>query len=210
MYHLEKREDGWKAAVEAGHEIGNHTMSHPCSGNFNSSRDNVLEDFTPSRMEEEFSQAADAIRTKLGITPTTFAYPCGQTFIGRGEEVQSYIPLVARHFAVGRRGFDEIHNDPGFCDLAQVTGLDFDGASFERCKSLIDRAIARGGGWLILHGHEVADSGPKRVLTETLDSLCRYCQDPAQEIWIDTVATIGQYVRSVRTAVPVSTLSLQR
>ena len=26
--------DGWRDAVAAGHELGNHTISHPCSKNF--------------------------------------------------------------------------------------------------------------------------------------------------------------------------------
>jgi len=30
----EKRLDGWKRAVVAGHEIGNHSMHHPCSLNY--------------------------------------------------------------------------------------------------------------------------------------------------------------------------------
>src|SRR6185437_12652378 len=30
---LEKRLDGWKKAAAKGHEIGNHSSSHPCTGN---------------------------------------------------------------------------------------------------------------------------------------------------------------------------------
>lgn len=31
---VEKRLDQWKRAAAAGHELGNHTLYHPCSGNF--------------------------------------------------------------------------------------------------------------------------------------------------------------------------------
>ncbi|MBU1942978.1 MAG: polysaccharide deacetylase family protein, partial [Actinobacteria bacterium] len=31
---LEQRVDGWREAVRAGHEVGNHTINHPCSCNF--------------------------------------------------------------------------------------------------------------------------------------------------------------------------------
>ncbi|NIV14989.1 MAG: polysaccharide deacetylase family protein, partial [Aliifodinibius sp.] len=31
---MEGQIDGWKEAVSNGHEIGNHTLNHPCTGNF--------------------------------------------------------------------------------------------------------------------------------------------------------------------------------
>ena len=31
---LQQRLDDWKAVLNSGHEIGNHTINHPCSGNF--------------------------------------------------------------------------------------------------------------------------------------------------------------------------------
>jgi peptidoglycan-N-acetylglucosamine deacetylase len=48
---LRKRLSGWRAAVEAGHEIGNHTVHHPCTGNFSWSRGHALEDYDLPRMD---------------------------------------------------------------------------------------------------------------------------------------------------------------
>ena len=31
---MKQRLDGWKKAAANGHDIGNHSMVHPCSGNF--------------------------------------------------------------------------------------------------------------------------------------------------------------------------------
>src|SRR5215475_4496057 len=42
---VEKRLQGWKAAVQDGHEIGNHTLTHPCTGNYAFSRNNALENY---------------------------------------------------------------------------------------------------------------------------------------------------------------------
>lgn len=64
--------EGWKAAVAVGHEIGNHTVSHPCSGNFLWSRNNALEESTLDAMEDEILRANTYIETKLGVTPRTF------------------------------------------------------------------------------------------------------------------------------------------
>jgi peptidoglycan/xylan/chitin deacetylase (PgdA/CDA1 family) len=195
--NMPHRLDGWRKAVANGHEIGNHTLSHPCSGNFLFARHNALEDYTLERIETEILNANAEVDRLLGVVPTTFAYPCGHSFVGRGESVRSYVPLVARHFVVGRGAFSEIHNDPAFCDLAQVTGLDGDGKSIEQLKAMVDRAVADGG-WLVLFGHEVGDGGNQTTRADALDALCRYCLDPASGIWLDTVAAVGTHVKETR------------
>lgn len=191
--NMEYRLLEWEKIVTDGHEIGNHTMTHPCSGNFSFARNNALEDYTLERMEEDILSANEIIKKKLGVLPSTFAYPCGQKFVGRGINTKSYVPLIAKHFIVGRSAFDEVHNDPSFVDLAQAAAMDIDSASFERIKSLIERALMEGG-WLILFGHEIGVGGGQTILADTLEKLCQYTQDPANEIWIDTVANIGNYI----------------
>ncbi len=129
--NLRQRADGWRRAAAAGHEIGNHTMSHPCSGNFPWSRHNALEDYTLERMEDELLRANGMIKGAVGTTPQTFAYPCGQTFVGRGERAQSYVPLIHKHFLAGRAFQTEVPNDPAFCDLPHLGAFDGDGQSCE-------------------------------------------------------------------------------
>src|SRR5205814_6333188 len=136
-------------ASSEGHEIGNHTITHPCSGNFPWSRANPLEEYTLERMETELTDASVQIERWTGTRPTTFAYPCGQKFVGRGEGLVSYVPLVGRHFLVGRSFNDESSTSPGFCDLSQVCGAGFDALSFDQVKTLIDSTVAQGC-WLIL------------------------------------------------------------
>jgi len=187
------RLEGWKRAVAAGHEIGNHTVLHPCSGNFKWSRERALEDYSLERMERELLEANRFIEETLGVTPATFAYPCGQAYVGRGRGTASYVPLIARHFLVGRSAGNEIHNDPAFCDLAQAASLGSDGRSFEQLRAMVDRAAADGG-WLILCGHEIGDGGFQVTQVPALEALCRYCKDPANGIWVDTVEAIGRYV----------------
>ncbi len=186
---------GWREAVAAGHEMGNHTVSHPCSGNFIWSRDNALEDYTLERMEGELLAANDYIREALDVTPQTFAYCCGQKYVGRGESQRSFVPLIARHFVAGRGFRDEDANDPTFVDLAQLYGVDGDAQPFEKLRLWIDKA-AQQAGWLVLAAHDVGDFPRQSMTAAVLDAICAYCTAPANSIWIDTVAAIGQYVRS--------------
>lgn len=184
----------WRAAAAGGHEMGNHTMTHPCSGNFAWSRTNALEEYTLERLEHELLDANAYIKTTLGVQPTTYAYCCGQKYVGRGAQLQSSVPLIARYFIAGRGFRDETPNDPTFCDLAQVCGVDSDDASFEALRAWIDRARDEGG-WLVFASHEVGNFARQAMRAEVLDAVCRYCNDPANGIWIDTVAAVARFVR---------------
>jgi peptidoglycan-N-acetylglucosamine deacetylase len=65
---MEERLDAWKGAIGEGHEIGNHTLTHPCTGNFPWARDKALETFTLRDIAGEMEQANRVIQEKLGVT----------------------------------------------------------------------------------------------------------------------------------------------
>jgi peptidoglycan-N-acetylglucosamine deacetylase len=192
-----QRLDGWKKAVSNGHDIGNHSLVHPCSGNFPWSRNKALENYTLCQMKMELDSASKFIEGKLCIHPESFAYPCGQTFVGKGINAKSYIPVVATLFETGRGWLDEGPNDPAFCDMAQLTGMELDGKSFEQILKLIE-AAKKNGQWLILAGHEINDDGSQTSLLNTIESLCKYATDPANGIWIDNVHNIASYIKEKR------------
>ena len=80
-----KRLDGWKKAVNNGHEIGNHTICHSCSANYGWPQECALENYTLTKMSAELDSANKIIKDKLEINVVSFAYPCGQTFVGSGR-----------------------------------------------------------------------------------------------------------------------------
>jgi peptidoglycan-N-acetylglucosamine deacetylase len=197
--NMEPRLEGWKRAVALGHEIGNHSDTHPCSGNFPFSRKNNLEEYTAARMEQDIEAANRGIQRVLGVSAVTFAYPCGSKFIGRGEQTRSTVPLVAKRFLAGRGFKDEAANDPAFCDLAQLLGVDSDGMPFEAMRERVKQAEERGA-WLVFAGHNIGAPGNQTTETAALESLLRYAKDPANGVWLDTVETIAKYVKKHRTA----------
>ena len=105
-----------EARRRRGDEIGNHSLTHSCSGNFAFSRQKALEEHSIPRMRDELIEANRRIATLLGVTPRTFACPCGQTFVGRGPGTQSYVPVVADLFLAGRGWRDESSSHPAFVD----------------------------------------------------------------------------------------------
>lgn len=196
---VNERLDGWRRMVAAGHEIGNHSVRHPCSGNFAWARDKALERYTLAEMRSELSEANRRIEDLLGVQPVSFAYPCGQTFVGRGRDTRSYVPLVAELFDSGRGWLDEGPNDPIFVDFAQLTGMEMDGKDFEEIRTLIEQAKTSGA-WLILAGHEIGEDGPQTTRVDMLEQLLDYASNPENGIWMAPVGAIAQYVGQRRSA----------
>ncbi len=198
---VEQRLDGWRQAIATGHEIGNHTVTHPCSGNFSWAREkgNPLEEFTLERMDAELIDANAWIAKTLGATPQTFAYPCGETTISRGATTQSYVPLVARHFLAGRGYNNEVHNAPMHCDLARLWSAGVDGANFAHLRALVETTRADGG-WLILTAHEIGEKARQTLSANALERLCEFVTHSNSAIWVDTVAAIATHVAAQRNA----------
>jgi len=186
----------WKNALANGHEIGNHTMTHPCSGNFTFVHGNALEEYSLAQMEAEIQDANSALQSLLGATPRTFAYPCGQTYVGRGAETQSYVPLAAKHFLAGRGYNSESANDPTFCDLAQLMAIPADVKEFSVLENHFDKTL-QDGHWLILAAHDVTADGRQSIAPRVLEEICHYAERHS-ELWVDTVANIAAYVKAQR------------
>lgn len=198
--NVEKDLKGWKKAVASGHEIGNHSILHPCSGNFAWSRERALENYTIDKMRAELVQASAEIKELLDVIPKVYAYPCGQKFVGKGVHTQSLVPLISEMFLAGRGWMDEAASDPIYADLAQLTGIEMDQMEFEQILPLIESA-SKNRQWLVLAGHETDHSGNQTTRLNMLKKLAEYANDPVNGIWIAPIGTIAQYVHETRAAI---------
>jgi peptidoglycan-N-acetylglucosamine deacetylase len=200
IWQMRQRLDAWRKAASGGHELGNHSINHPCSGNFCWSREHALEDYTLAKIEAELLDANREIERLVGVRARTFAYPCGQTYVGRGEDTRSYVPIVAKHFLAGRGYCAESSNDPAYCDLAQVMARGIDTLSFDQVKPWLD-STRQQGHWLNLAGHEISGDSPQTTRTDTLQAIVGYCRQ--NNLWLDTVAAVADCVAAAqRSATP--------
>lgn len=189
--------DEWKEIVADGHEIGNHTVYHPCTGNFPWARNRALENYTLSSMKNELLSANQQIMEMLDVAPISFAYTCGNTFVGRGRDTKSYVPLIAELFENGRGWLNEASNDPEFADLSLLQGIEMDGKDFEDIKPLVDAAI-NSGTWLLLAGHEIGPDGFQTTRVNMLEDLVGYVESRKDEIWLATVGDVASHLISQR------------
>jgi hypothetical protein len=214
---VKQRLEGWKRAVASGHEIGNHTMNHPCTVNYGFST-RVTENYTLGMMAKDIDDANAEIQRLLGVTPQTFSYPCGGMFVGRGSQTESYVHLVAERFVVGLGVTEDwttdryvpVLSNPATCDLAYVHVTSFGEMrtmDFSRLVELVSKAV-EGGRWLVFGGHEFGEQGRHVANTAVVQALCHYITDPSRGIWVDTVGRIGKYIQEERTNAGM--LSMQR
>ena len=196
VWRLAQRQEAWKKAISRGHEIGNHTYNHPCSGNYDFISGNALEDYTIPRIEFELYAANEYIKEMLGIYPVSFAYPCGDTFTGKGINAQSYVPLISVMFESGRL-YEAGMANPVICDMAQLPAEKLDGRSLNEIKGLIETAKSKGS-WLILVGHEISQGENETSSLSTIEAICNYAMDPSNGIWVDNIHNIASYVREKR------------
>ena len=195
---IERRQTAWRAAAQAGHEIGSHSLNHPCTGNFGWARRKALEDYTLPQMDRELEQAGVEIKRITGVMPTTFAYPCGQTFVGRGAATASYVPLISRRFLAGRLWQGETANDPAFVDLSQVHAVSMDDRDLASLRPMLD-AAADEGRWLVLAGHDIGDQpAPQTTRVSLLRALAEYVGAAERGYWVAPVGTVAEYVAKRR------------
>jgi hypothetical protein len=180
----------WLTVARSGHEIGNHSSTHPCSANFDFAAANALEDKSMQDIADDVDAATATIEEVVGAPPRTFAYPCGQSFVGRGRGRRSYVPIVAERFLAGRGYGSEVGNLPGRCDLAHLDAYTIDGMDVGELRSLVEAGMTRGE-WVILAGHDIGTDGPQTVLAPALDELCRSLARD-DRIWVAPMVEVAQ------------------
>jgi len=77
---------GWRKAAANGHELGNHTVYHPCAGNLPGrsfvKADYDLSKYSIRRITDEIKTMNTMLKAIDGKSKRTFAYPCGDMKIG--------------------------------------------------------------------------------------------------------------------------------
>jgi hypothetical protein len=184
----------WKEVAAHGHEIGNHTLSHPSPNNI-IGQSGGFEDMTLPEIEGDILAAQERLRQ---IAPQqahwTFAYPCYTTFVGHGENHQSYVPLIARHFLAGRIGGEYgFGNHPAVVDLAYVWGLPVERMSGYEMIGLVEEITAQGR-WAVLIFHEI-DGSRLTVGSHDFRMLLNHLRRRSNAIWTAPVNEIANKIK---------------
>jgi peptidoglycan/xylan/chitin deacetylase (PgdA/CDA1 family) len=182
----------WQEVASAGHEIGNHTLSHACSSNF--SIDPGARGIDTMSLKDIEVDILEAQRRLDEVFPgqksRSFCYPCYEAFVGKGRTRQSYVPIVAKYFVAGR-GRGEIANSPANCDLHYLWSWPVERSSGAQLVGLAEQATQ--GRWGIMTFHGI-HQGHLPVADVDFQELLGFLARHKNRIWVATVAEVAQRI----------------
>ena len=183
----------WREVAAAGHEIGNHSLSHPCPG-YLSGRQGGLEDMSIEAVERDILAAQERlVELAPGQRHWTFCYPCYATFVGRGASRQSYVPVVAKHFLAGRGGGEYgFGNFPSAVDLACVAAIATERMSGFEMIGLVEQLTYQGR-WVVLVFHDI-DGARLTVGNYDYCMLLDYLKRKESEVWTAPMADVAAQI----------------
>ncbi len=195
---LKNRSEEWKPVAVKGHELGNHTMFHPCEGGRAGrefvSPDYDLNNYSVQRMADEIV-LTNLILSKIdGKKPEnrTLAYPCGDMEAG-GE---SYVDTIRSEF-VGARGVTGRYEKSGSVDLFNIGAFMINGESGQELIEMVDKAIEQKA-LLVFLFHGVGGEHGLNVYLKAHQELIEYLKSKEKEIWIAPLVDVAEHIKKMQ------------
>lgn len=181
----------WKRVAANGHELGNHTLFHPCAGG-SAGREWVapeydLRDYTIRRMQDELRMTNAVLNAVDGKTKRTFAYPCGDLRIHDSLYLDPKEFVAARGVEANLIGVHEkdIYNIGSFV-VHEQTG--------EQLITEVKKAMAAGKAIVFLF-HGVGGEHDLNVSLEAHSQLLHFLKAQEKEIWTTTFIELAEWIR---------------
>jgi peptidoglycan-N-acetylglucosamine deacetylase len=178
---LQHRVEAWRAAARSGHELGNHSLFHPCRRDQPSEQSWMPEEYnlahyTPRRWLEEMSVANFTLELIDGQAHRTFGNTCCDEHIGPARQISLH-GLIGQLFPAARGPLNSAVVDPDRPCLAGLGHFSGDGKSLGDLQSIVDQAVrARSLAIFMFHGVGPGDHG-LFVDREVHDEFIRHLTD---------------------------------
>jgi len=191
------RMNEWKKAAKEGHELGNHTLTHPCDGGLAGrswvSPESDLSKFTVARAQNEIKINNTLLQSIDGKTTRSFAYPCGDRTI-KGEDF--YKPI--EQLFVGARGVQPGLQHLNEVDLNDIRCYMINGSSGEYLTGLVKQAL-ESHTLLVFLFHGVGGGHNINVSLAAHSQLLHFLKQHEKEIWIAPMVDVAQYIKAHQT-----------
>lgn len=192
-----KRMNEWKVAAIKGHELGNHTMYHPCRGGTDRTwvrAEYDLNNYTLKRIDDEAKMTNVLLQTIDGKTERTFAYPCADTSAGG----QSYIETIKDDFYAAR-GVDDAIMALGKIDPYKTAAFSIAGQDANYMIDIVKRGMKENGLVVFLF-HGVGGEHGLNVDLKEHQKLIHFLKQNQKDIWVTTFVDAMKYAKSKTSA----------
>jgi peptidoglycan/xylan/chitin deacetylase (PgdA/CDA1 family) len=182
----------WRLVAQHGHELGNHTLFHPCEGGLPGrdwvQGDNDLRRYTVKRAVDEIRVNNVLLQAIDGKTTRTFAYPCGDLKIGD----TAFYDRLRKDF-VAARGVTPLMQSIDKIDLDNIGCYFISGQTSEQMIALVKEAMNKHA-LLVFLFHGVGGGHSINEDAGAHSRLLHYLKDHESEIWIAPMVDVAEYV----------------
>ena len=192
-WSVQKRLNDWKKLATNGHELGNHTLYHPCIGGKGRewvSKEYDLNNYSVKRMVDESRMTNLFLQALDGKTKRTFAFTCGDMKIGDSL----FINAMKNDFIAARAVRNEMHKINEI-DLYNVDCYMVYNHSFEQMKEWVDKA-RQTNSLLVILFHGVGGGNTLNVDVQAHSQLLHYLKKNEKDIWIATMLETAEYIKN--------------
>ncbi len=190
---LYERMDEWKAVAKEGHELGNHTIHHPCHGKSMGrkwvSPDHDLDDYSVQQFIDEVMVQNTLLRAMDGKTERTFAYTCGDLIVA-GTDISTYM----KDYFLAARDVQPGLNYPGKVDLFKLKIFSVNNQDTKVLEAEVEKA-KKEGALLIFLFHGVGEGIPFSATYENHKEFVEYLKKNEKDIWIAPMVEVAKFVK---------------
>jgi sialate O-acetylesterase len=188
----QKRLNEWKKIAVDGHELGNHTLYHPCIGG--PGREWVqpqydLSKYSVPRIVDEIRMTNLFLQSMDGKSKRTYAYTCADTLAGG----VSYTNEIKNDFVAVRNVRSEMHR----IDQVKLNDVDcymVNHHSAEQMTEWVKKAVETNSLLVILF-HGVGGGNGLDVSLDNHRRFLSYLKENEKDIWIAPMLEVAEHIK---------------
>jgi peptidoglycan-N-acetylglucosamine deacetylase len=190
---MQSRMNDWKKVAVKGHELGNHTLFHPCIGGAGRTwvkSEYNLRNYSVQRMVDEVKMTNLFLRSLDGKTRRTFAFTCGDMKIGD----TSFIDSMKQDFVAARATRNEMHRINEI-DLYNIDCYVVNGESGSQLIEWVKKAMETHSLLVILF-HGVGGGNALNVSLSAHREFLLFLKQNEKDIMIAPMIVVSDHIRA--------------
>lgn len=194
---MQTRLNDWKKLAVNGHELGNHTLYHPCIGGKGRewvSKEYDMNNYTVKRMVDETRMTNLFLQALDGKTKRTFAFTCGDMKIGDS----SFINAMKNDFVAARAVRNQMHKI-NEVDLYNVDCYVVNGETGAQMIEWAKKAIETNSLLVILF-HGVGGGNALNASIPAHREFLQFLKKNEKDMWIAPMVEVAEYIKTSQTA----------
>lgn len=189
---MQTRLNDWRKIAAKGHDLGNHTLYHPCLGGKGRewvAPDYDMNNYTARRMIDETRMTNLFLQALDGKTKRTFAFTCGDMKIGDS----AFINAMKDDFVAARAVRAQMHK----INEIDLMNMDCYGVNGESAIQMIDWAkkAIETNSLLVVLFHGVGGGNSLNVSLAAHREFLQFLKKNEKDIWIAPMIEVAEHIK---------------